>query len=198
MPSTSPPVELFAALARAMKSVGASWYVFGAQAALLWGRPRLTADIDVTVRLSPDEPGRLIDAMAKAGFSLRVTGTPAFVATTRVLPFAHDAAGWPVDVVLAGPGLEERFLEAAVDVDLGDGVRVPVIRPEDLIVTKVLAGRPKDREDIRGVLVERLGQLDLISIRETLAMLEQALGVSDLIPSFEADLAQVQGHDPHS
>jgi predicted nucleotidyltransferase len=88
------------------------------------------------------------------------------------------------------PGLEERFLDAAVWIDIGDDIRVPVIRAEDFIVTKVLAGRPKDREDIHGVLVERLDRLDLVSIRETLAMLEAALGVSDLIRAFEADLAR--------
>jgi len=192
VPSTSPPAELFGALARALNEVGASWYLFGAQAALIWGRPRLTADIDVTVRLSPENPDRLVDAMTRAGFALRVTGTPAFIESTRVMPFVHESTAWPVDVVLAGPGLEERVIDAAVWIDLGDDVRVPVIRAEDFIVTKVLAGRPKDREDIHGVLTERLDKLDLDSIRETLAMLESALGVSDLLPAFEADLARVK------
>jgi predicted nucleotidyltransferase len=57
--------------------------------------------------------------------------------------------------VLAGPGLEEQFLARAVLVDIG-GVRVPVMSPEDLVVTKILAGRPKDIEDVRGILAERV------------------------------------------
>jgi hypothetical protein len=32
-------------------SLNAPWYVFGAQAAIVWGRPRLTAAVDVTERL---------------------------------------------------------------------------------------------------------------------------------------------------
>jgi len=62
---------------------------------------------------------------------------------------------------------------------------VPIIAAEDLIVTKVLAGRSKDLDDIRGVLLAQAGRLDLAEVRRTLAMLEDALGVSDLIPAFD-------------
>lgn len=47
-------------------------------------------------------------------------------------------------------------------------------------MTKVLAGRPKDLEDVRGVLLERLDTLDLAMIRGTLGLLEDALSQSDL------------------
>ncbi|MCP3958952.1 MAG: hypothetical protein GY719_13965 [bacterium] len=65
---------------------------------------------------------------------------------------------------------------------------IPVISPEDLVVTKILAGRPKDLEDIRGILRERRESLDLDLIRETLHLLEQALGQSDLRPVLDAEL----------
>lgn len=170
----------------------ARWYVFGAQAVVLWGRPRLTADIDVTVRMDPEEPERLVRAFEASGFSLRIGNTPEFVRRTRVLPFVHATSGMPMDVVLAGPGLEELFLSRAVPVTIGNLV-VPVISPEDLIATKILAGRPKDIEDVRGILRERLSTLDLESIRSTLALLEEALGQSDLRPILERELAR--GHD---
>lgn len=91
--------------------------------------------------------------------------------------------------MLAGPGLEEQFLDRAVVVSLED-FSVPVISPEDLVVTKVLAGREKDLEDIRGVLRARAGTLDLDYIRRTLAMIEDALGQSDLRPVFETELSK--------
>ena len=52
MPSPAGPAEFFVDLAAALDAVGAGWYVFGAQAALVWGRPRLTTDVDVTVKCS--------------------------------------------------------------------------------------------------------------------------------------------------
>jgi hypothetical protein len=185
------PADLFAALAEALAAVGARWYLFGAQAALIWGRPRLTADVDVTVRLEPEAPDALVRAFAQWGFRLRVDPGDDFVRRTRVLPFVFEPNGLPVDVVLAGPGLEELFLSRVIPVRVGS-VTVPVISPEDLIVTKILAGRPKDVEDVRGILLERGGQLDLETVRATLGLLEAALGQSDLLPAFEAELARAR------
>ena len=189
-PSTA-PADLLAALADALAAAGARWYLFGAQAALIWGRPRLTADVDVTVRLDPEDPDALVRIFAPRGFRLRVDPGDDFVRRTRVLPFVFEPDGLPVDVVLAGPGLEELFLSRAVPVRVGS-VTVPVISPEDLIVTKILAGRPKDIEDVRGILLERGGQLDLGTVRATLGLLEAALGQSDLQSAFEAELARAR------
>jgi len=58
-------------------------------------------------------------------------------------------------------------------------------------VTKILAGRSKDVEDIQGVLRMRAASLDVDYVRRTLAMVEDALGQSDLVPLFETSLARV-------
>lgn len=184
--SPAGPAELLSALALALAAVGARWYVFGAQAALVWGRPRLTTDVDVTVRC-PVSTESLVRALEAHGFSLRVDATDTFVRTTRVVPLEHHASGLALDVVLAGPGLEDVFLERAVPIDVA-GTVVPFISAEDLIVTKMLAGRGKDMEDVRGVLSERGARLDVDRIRETLRLLEDALGQSDLLPAFEREL----------
>lgn len=186
------PADLLAALARALASLRVPWYLFGAQAALIWGRPRLTADVDVTVRLDPGDSDRLVRALEASGFRLRVPANADVVRRTRVLPFVYTPNGLPLDVVLAGPGLEEVFLARARSVQIA-GVTIPVLCPEDLIVTKILAGRGKDLEDIRGVLRERLGSLDLGTIRSTLMLLEDALAQNDLRPSFEAELLRARG-----
>ena len=68
----SPVAELLAAFAAAADRLGARWYLFGAQAALLYGAARLTADADE------------------------------FVERTRVVLLVHRATGMPLDVVLAG------------------------------------------------------------------------------------------------
>jgi hypothetical protein len=175
-------------LSAVLGQLHAGWYVFGAQAVLHWGRPRLTADIDVTVQLGTTKTARLIEAMQEEGFDLRVEGTPAFVQATRVLPFLHTASQWPLDLVLGGPGLEEAFLRRAVPVEVAPGLHVPVISAEDLVVTKVLAGRAKDLDDVRGIVAANT-DLDAGAIRATLRMLEEALGVSDLLPIFDRIVA---------
>lgn len=170
-------LQAFAGVARRRRL---RWYVFGAQAVACYGVMRMSADVDVTVALDGAEVAGFVAAMKRAGFRLRVSD-PDFVRETRVLPFEHIASRWPVDCVLAGPGLEETFLERARKLRLA-GATVPVIAPEDLIVTKLLAGRPKDREDARGLLAAPDLKIDLAQVRRTLAEVEAALGQSDLTP----------------
>ncbi|HSY48569.1 MAG TPA: nucleotidyl transferase AbiEii/AbiGii toxin family protein [Thermoanaerobaculia bacterium] len=177
--------DLLDALGAAMGEQGVRWFLFGAQAAIVWGSPRLSADVDVTAEIDPAELNDYITTMRDHGFDV-VFGDPDFVAQTRVIPFVHRASGMPLDVVLSGPGFEEDFLQRAIPVDIG-GALVPVISPEDLIVTKILAGRPKDIEDIRGVINERRASLDIERIRMVLRLLEQALAQSDLLPLFERE-----------
>jgi Nucleotidyltransferase of unknown function (DUF6036) len=182
--------ELLAALAPVLARFGARWYLFGAQAVIVWGRPRFTGDVDVTVEIRDDQVKPLIAAMSAAGFDLRLPGgVDAFVARTRVLPFLYTPTRIPLDVVVAGPGLEKEFLDRAQRVDLG-AVEVPVLSPEDLVITKVLAARPKDLDDVEGILRERAAELDLDRIRHTLGLLEHAIGQSDLIPAFERALSR--------
>lgn len=190
MPSSAGPAELLSDLAAALDAIGAHWYVFGAQAALVWGRPRLTTDVDVTVKCSASTD-HLVRTLDTRGFSLRIDASETFIRTTRVVPLEHRTSGLALDVVLAGPGLEDLFLERAVPIDVA-GTIVPFISPEDLIVTKLLAGREKDVEDVRGVLSERGSDLDIGQIRTTLRLLEDALGQSDLMPLFDDELDRWQ------
>lgn len=186
MPSRSDPASLLRVLSHALDGYGCRWYLFGAQAVTIWGRPRLTTDVDITVEIASAESEGLVTALSAAGFRFSESFSAEFVRSTRVLPLIHIASNMPLDVVLAGPGLEEQFLDRVTEVQLGDFV-VPVISPEDLVLTKVLAGREKDVGDIRGVLQVRGNSLDLDYIRRTLRVIEEAMGQSDLAPLFEAE-----------
>lgn len=178
----SPLVETLQALAATFAKLRVRWYLFGAQAAIFHGVARATADIDVTVDPGRSTTLKIARALAGSGFSLRVTD-PAFVKQTRVLPVTHHS-GVPVDVVLAGPGLEELFFERTVQRRIGKMV-VPVASAEDLIVMKLLAGRSKDHEDIRGILSAN-ASLNMDQVRETLRLLEAALAQTDLLSTLEA------------
>jgi hypothetical protein len=127
-------------------------------------------------------PERFTREMEGAGFTLRVDD-PDFVRRTRVMPFAYVATGMPLDIVLAGSGLEEEFLARAIGMDIA-GATVPLIHLEDLMITKVLAGRTKDLEDARALWQLHGTTLDAERIRRILGLLERALERSDLTPTF--------------
>lgn len=187
MPSAD--AEVYGALARALAPLGVRWYVFGAQAAILYGAARFTEDIDVTVELGNIQTSVLISALEKQGFVARIPDR-SFIEQTRVVPLVYQATNTPLDVVLSGPGIEELFFEGARQIHV-EGELVPVASPEDLVVMKVLAGRAKDLEDVVAVLAAQ-EQFDLQRARGLLELLEQALDQGDLMPAFERCLRRAK------
>jgi hypothetical protein len=171
----SPAADVVADFARVAGELRVTWYLFGAQAAILRGVVRLTADVDVTVMLGAVSRRELVDALDTAGFQLRVPDDDAFVAETQVFPFVHVRTGLPVDVVLGGPGLEEDFAAHAELVRLGS-IEVPVATATDLVIMKLIAARAKDLSDAAILLAIVPPIVDVGTVRATLAFVEQALG----------------------
>ncbi len=179
----SPVADLLADLGSAFAATGLRWYLFGAQAAIAYGSARLTADVDVTIEPPPGPTDAWLTAVEQHGFRRRVADA-AFIAQTRVVPVVHLATSLPVDIVLAGPGLEHEFLARAATLSI-DGVAVPVVDLADLVIMKILAGRAKDLDDVVALLGLHRDGLDQARVRTVLKMLEQALGQSDLLTALD-------------
>lgn len=180
--------ELLKDLAQVLRKLHLRWYLFGAQAVIVHGFVRQTADVDVTVEVPPEQLPRLLKELDAGGFQLRIQEqVEDFVARTRVLPLLHRRTRLAMDLVLAGHGPEEGFLDRAIEVPVA-GTQVPIISAEDLVVVKTLAGRTKDLEDVRGILLRKGEAIDLEAVRVRLRELEQILDQSDLLPALEGVL----------
>lgn len=187
MPADVPAA--LADLARAFAAVRARWYVFGAQAVVAAGVPRATADIDVTVEVPRGGARALTTALERHGFSLRPVGdVTTFIAETRVIPVDHVASELPVDVVLAGPGLEEEMLARVQRRTVG-GVEIPFVDTADLIALKLLAGRDKDLEDVRSLVRAAPPELSFEVARQRVADLGALLDDTTLIATLDRILA---------
>jgi hypothetical protein len=183
--------ELLADVGAAFGGLGARWYVFGAQAAIFHGAVRLTADVDVTVDPGNRATAELVDALGRHGIVLRVADVGGFVDETRVLPMLHARSRMPVDVVLAGPGLEELFL-ARAEVHRIEGVSVPVAAADDLVAMKVLAGRPKDLDDVVAIVAAQGARFNLERAMATVRLLERALDRRDLMAHLDEAVARAR------
>jgi hypothetical protein len=74
---------------QAMQSLSARWYLFGAQAVVIRGRPRVTADVDTTIEWPVDDVAAVEDALKQRGFTTRVSDPATFVQQKRVLPIVQ-------------------------------------------------------------------------------------------------------------
>lgn len=177
----APLTDLLNDLNSVFGQTGSRWYVFGAQAAIIHGASRLTADVDITVMYGDRSVENLIEALKANGFDIRVADAAIFVTRSRVLPVLHLKSGMPVDIVFGGPGIEESFARRALQCEI-EGIKVPIASGEDVVSMKILAGREKDLEDALSVISAQLEKLDLLHIQTTLEMLEEALDRRDLLP----------------
>ena len=194
MPRRPASVELLASLAKVLRARKIRWYVFGAQAAIVYGSPRMTMDVDVTVAVPAEGVRPLVEALLGAGFMSRTDDLEAFFARSRVVPLVHERTRMPLDLVVARDSLEMAFLDRAKLVDVGR-LEVPMITPEDLVIAKLFANRPRDLEDVRAVLGTLGSSMDLRYVRTILGQLDEAEDRAELLPTLERLLNQPRTDD---
>lgn len=177
--------ELGAALAsvsRTLDAHGVKHMVIGGLAAINWTRPRFTDDIDVTVRLPEDRLEVLIECIPDLGSS-RVSDPAGFAERARVLPL-RLADGTDLDLLIATVAFEHEAIDRAVLIDLGPGV-VPMCRPEDLILYKVVSRRPVDQSDVSAILAHQR-EIELGPLREKVRELSLDLEAPAILERFDA------------
>jgi hypothetical protein len=183
--------EDLAPLLKVLSDLGA-WFkaakvpgtVIGGVAASILGRPRLTQDVDALVLLPERRWTGFLRAGENHGFIPRRADVLAFARETRVLLLRHQHGGIDVDIVLGSLPFERQAVAQATWVDLG-GVEIPLPRPEDLIIMKSVAHRPRDLEDIAAILAAH-PKLNLKRVRRWVGEFAAALNMPDLLADLEA------------
>jgi len=143
--------SLLARIATALEEAALSYMIIGGQAVLLYGEPRLTKDIDITLGVGLE---RLPDVL-KAAQTARLhplVDPQVFTKETMVLPCGDQESGIRVDLILSFSPYEKMAISRARIVKVGKA-ELRYASVEDLVIHKVIAGRPRDLEDVRGVLL---------------------------------------------
>lgn len=152
--------------------------IIGGVAASLLGKPRLTADVDAVLLASTDDLPRLIQAAAQEGLTPRIADAEAFARRNRVLLLRHQATGIDVDVSLGMLPFEVEAVERGILHSLGEvSIRLPT--PEDLIIFKAVAHRPKDLLDIQAIIASH-PDLDRARVENWMRQFAQALDMPEL------------------
>ncbi len=144
-------LQAMRALQRSFAVVGGRGFLIGGVAVSLLGRPRMTRDVDGIMLLDDVPVETYLHAALQEGIEPRIEDVIAFFEQNKVLLLRHSGSGIEVDVSVGLLPFEQEAFERSALVRLGgESFRVPA--PEDLIVLKAVARRPKDYEDIRGIL----------------------------------------------
>jgi predicted nucleotidyltransferase len=151
--------ELIAMVARELAARDLPFMVIGGQAVLVHGRPRLTQDIDITLGVGPDALDEVLAIARAAGLDPVPEDPASFVRRTFVLPAVQPSTGIRVDFIFSTTPYEAEAIRRASRVEIR-GVSVPFATPEDLILHKLFAGRPRDLEDAESVVHRKRDEID--------------------------------------
>ena len=122
------------------------YLVVGGIAAVLYGVPRATFDLDIFIDATAENASRLLKALTSEGFGTASLTTPDDLAAHEITIFNDRVR---IDVLTKLPGVP--FADAwqrRVTMDY-QGQAFYVAAREDLIASKKAAGRPVDLEDVR-------------------------------------------------
>ena len=157
--------------------------VIGGYAVLYHAHARFTEDIDIVLGVDVSHLDSVLEAV-KAEFLPRPENPEEFVGQTNVLPLLEREDEIRVDLIFSF--LEfERDAIAYSDKAKVEGHTINIVRAEDLIVYKLLAGRARDLDDIQSILNHKKGSLNIEKVTSNIKSLSTALADDSLIKKWE-------------
>jgi predicted nucleotidyltransferase len=135
-------------IAGIFESLSARYAVMGGIAVRIHGIPRPTHDVDFTVALARQQLNDFFTRAMDAGYTVAEPYLRDWVDQVAGMPLVKlrmylEDHGIDVDIFLAESDFQQNLLARRQSEDL-DGDRIWFVSPEDLILLKLIAGRPRD------------------------------------------------------
>lgn len=171
-----------------LQAAQAPGVVIGGVAASLLGRPRMTQDVDALVLLDEKAWSPFLIAGAQFGFAPRLADALAFARKARVLLVRHEPSGIDVDITFGLLPFEQETVARTVQHEVA-GITLPLPTPEDLIIMKAIAHRPRDIGDIEAV-VDAHPKLNVRRVRQWVQQFAAALEMPEILRDLDAILTR--------
>jgi hypothetical protein len=152
------------AMVRCFENLAIPYVVMGGLAVRIHALPRPTNDVDFTILLPRDQLTQWFDAVEQLGYTVpeiyktgwldQVAGMPII----KLRTYLEDGLGVDIDVFLAESDFQRSLIQRRILVEV-DSSSMFVVTPEDLLLLKLIANRPRDLLDVQD-LVFAQGQLD--------------------------------------
>jgi predicted nucleotidyltransferase len=174
-----PLMEPLEALQRLLSRFDDRGVIIGGTAVSMLGRARFTEDVDAMFLLSIQDIPRLLGAAKEEGIEPRIENAAEFARKSRVMLMRHIKSGTNIDISLGVLPFEQEMVERSVVHKIDEALQIRLPTPEDLIIMKAIAHRPKDLEDIRAI-AEKYPNLDVERIEEWVKAFGDVLEMPDL------------------
>jgi hypothetical protein len=165
-----------------LKKADIPYMIIGGQAVLLYGEPRLTRDIDITLGVNIDRLESLLAAAQQLSLQLLPKDVTAFVRQTMVLPALDTATGIRVDFIFSFSPYESQAIGRAKKVRILNQ-EVCFATVEDLIIHKIFAGRARDIEDVQMIILKNPA-LDIPYIEQWLTIFDASSDEKNFLTTF--------------
>jgi len=93
--------RLIERIASCVEDEGIPYMIMGGQAVLVYGEPRLTRNIDITLGIGLEGLARVIMVLKKAGMEVLVDDPEDFAGKTMVVPASDPETGLRIDFILS-------------------------------------------------------------------------------------------------
>ncbi len=148
--------DLFCKTVSLLQKAKIDYLLIGGMAVGVWGRPRVTEDIDFIIFISRRDLKGIIKVADQMGLEFKAAPHPQFPKTFvyRILKGVYHA-----DFIIASTEFERNALKRKVKVRIFDkDVFVPT--KEDLLLSKIIPGRGIDLFDAENIAIRHKGKLD--------------------------------------
>lgn len=145
--------KLLKNISQALDSSSIPYMIIGGQAVLLYGEPRLTKDIDITLGVGTDSFKEIEKIVSKLRLKILTKDIENFVKRTMVLPTTDEKSGIRIDFVFSFSPYEKHAITRVRKI-MFDKVGVKFASLEDVVIHKIVAGRPRDIEDVKSILLK--------------------------------------------
>lgn len=181
--------ELIAKVARSLDAEKIPYMIIGGQAVLLYGTPRLTRDIDITLGVDTDKFSCIKNICKNLKLKLLPEDSEDFAKDTKVLPAEETESRIRVDFIFSFTLYEQRAIKRAKDIIMDD-YPVKFASCEDVIIHKMVAGRAVDEEDVKNILTKHKNSTDLKYIKKWLLEFSEISEHKGILERFNSLLRQ--------
>jgi Nucleotidyltransferase of unknown function (DUF6036) len=174
--------EILSRIGETLQRHGLPYMLIGGQAVLLYGEPRLTRDIDITLGVDIDRLDGVLAVAQELALRPIPQDLPTFVKETMVFPAIDETTGIRVDFIFSFSPYEVQAIQRAKKIIIM-GQEVLFASPEDVIIHKIFVGRPRDLEDVRTIILKN-PDLHFPYIKRWLKEFDASLAGTHLLKTF--------------